>query len=330
MRKIIFTAFLLILTFQKAFSDCGHCFHLIKVNLSYTNGDNEIGYLKFYDEYSIQNNNTRPKLNTSIKHFFVKQIDSIEIISKYYKVKDLPEFIDTNDKRSVTLNKISDIYLISWMNITGSFNMPILDEESISKIINATDIVSEIKIFDVHDEIYVKTNPSISASDFKTFIKKTYNNSDLNNSIINGLKINKRKNIYPTKTDIINRVNDYLKSLEDTINSISTININKNINSYFLSYKTNLEKRKNYANSILDYLNSNKPHKIHSFIESNVSNKNIKKRMLDELSKDLSIIEKTLNLCSFQYEINENHLFMDLFYKTLKKEDIIVIVNSWD
>ena len=52
--------------------------------------------------------------------------------------------------------------------------------------------------------------------------------------------------------------------------------------------------------------------------------------MLDELSKDLSIIEKTLNLCSFQYEINENHLLMDLFYKTLKKEDIIVIVNSWD
>lgn len=329
MRNIIFTI-LFILTFQIAFSSCGHCFHLIKVNLSYTNGDNEIGYLKFYDEYSIQNNNIRPTINTSIKHFFVKQTDSIGIISKYYKIKDLPEFISASDKRSVTLSKISDIHLISWMNITGSFNMPILDEKSISKILNATDIVSEIKIFDVHDEIYVKTNDSISASDFKTFISKAYNNSDLNNFMLNGLKINKRKNIYPTKTDIINRINDYLKSLEDTISSISVININKNINSYFLSYRTNLEKRKNYAHSILDYLITNKPHKIYSFIESNVSNKHIKKTMLDELSKDSSIIEKTINFCSFHYGVNKNHLLMDLFYETLKKEDIIIIVNSWD
>ena len=223
MKNIVFIAFLSILTFQKVYPDCGHCFHLIKVNFSYANGESEIGYLKFYDEYAIQNNNTRPTLNTSIIYFFTNQIDSVEIISKYYKIKNLPEFIRTSDKRTESLNRISDIILIDWMNITGSFNMPTLDDQSISKILNAKNIAVEQKIFDVHDEIYVKTNDSLSVDNFKTFINKAYNLSDLNNSILFGLKIKKHKNIYPTKNEIIRKIRDYSKSLEDTIQSISKI-----------------------------------------------------------------------------------------------------------
>ena len=186
MKKSIAIFILFILLTNSINADCGHCFELIKTKISFNNGTTETSYLIFYNEFAIQNN-IKPKINDSIKHIFQKHTDSVSVIDKYYRIKNLPEFTSESNKRFVKLKNIESIQLLSWTKIYGSFELPILSEEAIEKIVQSKSIDTQLKIFDVHDEIYINTKESLSLDDFSAFIKMSYNQSDNQQSILGSL-----------------------------------------------------------------------------------------------------------------------------------------------
>jgi hypothetical protein len=329
MKKSIAIFILFILLTNSINADCGHCFELIKTKISFNNGTTETSYLIFYNEFAIQNN-IKPKINDSIKHIFQKHTDSVSVIDKYYRIKNLPEFTSESNKRFVKLKNIESIQLLSWTKIYGSFELPILSEEAIEKIVQSKSIDTQLKIFDVHDEIYINTKESLSLDDFSAFIKMSYNQSDNQQSILGSLKINRRNNRYPEIAEVEKRILNYSVYLEEKVQSISEININENINSYFKIYKDNLMKRLEYIHAVLKYLETENADEFLSFTELNISNDYSKKAILNELSNNKSHIHKVMKLCSKFHSTKEDHILMDLFYKTLEKEDIIILYNSWD
>jgi hypothetical protein len=329
LKKILFI--LLFLSFcQTSLADCGHCFSVIKVKLIYNNGNIEITNLKFFRQYILDNNEIRPKINDDIKKYFPQKKDSIQLIETIYQLDNLPAFINKEDKRSISLKEVKNIYLLEWTKIQGTFELPNLSEKSIEKIINSDILYVNSKIFSVHDEIYIYTGTKLSLDEFNVLIKNSYNHSDIEPSIMRRLKIDKQKNIYPENIELNNAFKYYFEEINRKLSTISKIKINKEIDGYFQVYSTNLKKRKLYLELVLEYYNTAKATKLKSFISTNIKRNNQKNSLLKEIDKKRGIIKNTIALVKKLYILKDDDILAEEFYKVLKNENIIILSNSWD
>ena len=330
MKNLLVTILLCLAITKNIYADCGHCFTLIKVELTFNTNETEIGYIKFFDEYRIMKNDSTPNVNEDISHFIKPPLNSIYFIKKFYKIKGLPEFIDPNDKRLIKLEDVKSIYLLEWTKIQGAIELPLLEHESIMQIINSKTIETQLKSFDVHDEIYIKTNQSLSSKDFNTLIKMSYNYADNSYYMLGKVKYNRKNKTFPSIDEAKRIITKEIDTLRKKITAIDNIKINTNIDSYFQAYKSHLQRHLDYTESILEYIETGKNTSMLSFINNNNFKEHIKNWLLEATLKEESKIEKIINFCSKEGLSSEDWVLTDLFYEVLKKENIIVLSMSWD
>lgn len=328
--KKIVLVFVFLFFYQTSFADCGHCFSIIKTRITYTNGTSETSNLKFFRQYVLDNNEIEPKANESIKNYFPKNKDSINLIDTIYQLENLPAFINKETIRAIALKDIKDIRLLEWTTIQGAGELPYLSSEVINSILNSDTLFINTKIFDVHDEIYMYTGTALSLEDFNVLIKESYNYADLEPSIIHRLKIDKRKNTYPGKTELNKAFAYYFKEINRKLSTISEIKINTEIDTYFQIYTTNLKKRRRYLECVLEYLNSSQTIKLEHFISITVENDFQKNSLLKEINSERTLIKNTIGLVKKLYMFKEEQMLNEEFYTLLKKENIIVLAVSWD
>lgn len=322
--------FLFLLFCQSSWADCGHCFTVVKVKNVYNSGISEIGYLQFLRQYILDNNEIEPKENESIKKYFPQNLDTIQIIDKIYQLENIPAFIDNENKRNIAIKEIKEIYLLEWTSIQGAGRIPYLSAESIDRIINSDTFFVSTKIFNVYDENYIYTGKELSSKDFNFFINESYNEADLEPSIIRSLHIDERNNIYPDKAELNKAFEYYLKEINRRISSYSSIKINKEIDEYFRIYNTNLLKKKRYLELVLDYLNNSVTTNLQAFINENIKGDYQKNELLNEINKERDVSTNTLALVSKLYILNEDYMLKEEFYKVIKKENIIILTVGWD
>ncbi len=328
--KNVILIFPFLLFSQISLADCGHCFSIIKVKIIYNNGEEEISHLKFFRQYILDNDEIAPQENEAIKRYFPKNHNSIQLIDSIYQIKNLPAFIDDKDERIITLQDVKDIYLLEYTSIQGAFELPHLSSESIERIIKSDTFHINTKIFSVHDEVYIYTGTKLSVENFNFLINESYNYSDLEPSILGGLNINYRKNIYPDKAELNKAFNIYFEEIKKKICNTAEVKISPKIDEYFRIYNANLKTREEYLELVFDYLNTSKTIELKTFISCNVANDYHKNLLLQQIDKDPDIIKNTIGLVSSLFVFKEDHILSEEFYNVLKAEEIIVLPVSWD
>lgn len=340
----IFIIFILFILSNTLLADCGHCYRTAEVKIVLKDGKSMKAIIPIYGR-DIMEKSSMIKSDIDIKPLYEEEIKSITYVDSIHSIPKIGRLAVKEKIRKLPLDTIDQIIFLGWDNMTGAGKITNLPQEKIDRL-KSREILADTTIEgDLAVLTYVNQDPNISEREFKLFFRYVPHSPNKYRKIESKIKGKLVSIEYVAKKDSSlqnakNLIIELRDSLQKDIEDMSIDFLNKDIENYFKYVSKQKEKKVEFLNIIISYLESGNSKVIESFVDNNIDYKKTKEianetinDSKDFLSQKKDNIETRARISLISMKALDRPFSWknyDLYKKTLEKTGFIEIMFAWD
>ena len=344
--KAFISVILIVFTFSNTLlADCGHCYRTAEVKIILKDGESKKVIIPIYGR-DITEKSPMIKSDIDIKPLYEEEIKSITYVDSIHSIPKIGRLAVKEKIKKLPLDTIDQIVFLSWDNMTGAGEITNLPQEQITslksrEILADTTIEGSLAVL-----TYVNQDPNISEKEFKLFFRYVPHSAPNKYREIESKIKEKLISIeYTAKNNdslqnAKNLIIEFRNSLKKDIEDISIDFLNEDIENYFKYVSKQKEKKVEFLNIIISYLENGNSKVVESFVDNNIDDEKTKKTAIEIINdpQDFSSqkkdnIETRARISLISMKALDRPLSWknyDLYKKTLEKTGFIEIMFAWD
>lgn len=344
-KVFIFAIFILFILPNSLLADCGHCYKTAEVKIILKDGESMKAIIPIYGR-DIMEKSSMIKSDIDIKPLYEEEIKSITYVDSIHSIPKIGRLAVKEKIKKLPLDTIDKIIFLGWDNMTGAGEITNLPQAQITslesrEILADTTIEGSLAVL-----TYVNQDPDISEKEFKLFFRYVpYSAPNKYRGIESKIKEKLISIEYAAKKNdslqnAKNLIIEFRNSLKKEIEDMSIDFLNEDIENYFKYVSKQKEKKVEFLNIIISYLENGNSKVIESFVDNNIDEEKTKETSNEIIndSKDFSSqkednIETRAIISLISMKALDRPLSWknyDLYKKTLEKTGFIEIMFAWD